>query len=420
MSKESILKMSGDKQQLKILMICPLRYVGAMAFVMESIIGFAKRGHFVDVLVSDNADPSITFHHPHIHIYTFRDSELIKGIQYFKFLRKSWWCTKTRRYDLIVGLSQIGIITAAYLKRHFGVPYIFFNDEIWFGNERQTLFGNAFGYTMKFLERRSNQTALCTVTQDPIRGRFVAKTNRISIDSMLYLPNSQAGKAEISSSTYLYDHFGFPTKIKIVLWLGAVTSKGGALELAQEACEWPEDYRLVFHFRTNRPTAYMQKIMNLHGSGKVYISQDTIPFRDVKQLAGSATIGLGIYEDRGVNVRFIGASSGKINTYLQMGIPVIVSDFEGMTWLEKAGAGICVQSVSEILSATRKILAEYPSYQRRAVNVFEKQLSFDKHFSKIAEKLEKSITSRTRTLHCGHGVKKMVKSKTCYQSKPFV
>ena len=388
--------MPEKQTKLGILMLCPLRYVASMAFVMESIVAFAKRGHSVDVLVSDDADPAFQCDHPHVRTFTFRDGSVRRGLQYRELLKTAHLLARKERYDLTIGLSQMGLIVAASIRKRFGIPCVFYNDEIWFGNERHSLLGNAFGYTMKFFERRANQQVLFTVTQDPGRGRFVSEVNRISMDSLRYLPNSRAGGAQISGSTYMHERFGFPLDTKIVLWLGAVRQKEGALELAYEARNWPQDYRLVFHFHTNRPPPYMQEVIDCHGQGQVYVSRAPIPYKEVEPLVGSATIGLGIYEDLGPNIRFLGASSGKINQYLRNGIPCIVSNYEGLSWIEQSGAGICVEDASFVLETAKTIVDSYSDYQRRAVSTFDERLSFDNAFAAIAEEIE--------TLLCGQGI----------------
>jgi hypothetical protein len=186
----------------------------------------------------------------------------------------------------------------------------------------------------------------------------------------------------------MQDRFGFPTETKIILWLGLVSPSDGALELARDAQNWPDDYRMVFHFHTERMNPHMQEIMAYHGKGQTYVSCKPIPYQKVDDLVFSASIGLGFYADKGVNARYIGASSGKVNLLLKAGIPCIVRNFEGLRWVEEYGAGLCIENTSEVFSAVEKIMGEYPVYQQRAIDTFEQQLSFDRAFHAIAEELE--------------------------------
>lgn len=381
----------SEKIPLRILILCPLKYVASIAFVMESIVGFANRGHKIDVLVSNHSDPSFSCDHENVRMYTYRDHERLRGLQYLEFIKTAILCAKTRRYDLVIGLSQMGLIAAVLIKKRFGIPCVFYNDEIWFGNERHTLLGNMFGYGMKFLERRANQQVMFTVTQDPERGRFLADVNHISMESLRYLPNSRTGSAQISTSTYMHDRFGFPPDTKIILWMGSVSPGDGALGLARNTDWWPKDWRLVFHFRSENFDPYKKKVIECNDRGSTYVSMKPVPYSEVDELIASATIGLGIYADKGINARYIGSSSGKINLFLKSGIPCIVPDFEGLRWVEESGAGLSVEDSSCVFKAAIKIVKDYKKYQRDCIKTFESRLSFDNAFEPIAIKIERRL-----------------------------
>jgi hypothetical protein len=372
-------------------MLCPLRYVASIAFVMESIVAFAERGHRVDVLVSDVCDPTFECNHSNVRSFIFHDTSAKRGLHYFSFFKAAYQLARTMRYDLTIGISQVGLIVTAWIKKLFGIPCVFYNDEIWFGDERHTLHGNAFGYAMKFLERHANRQVLFTVTQDPTRGRFLAKINRIPMETLRYIPNSRAGQAGISKSKYMHKLLEFPCEAKIVLWMGALQPNDGALELACEAQDWPDDYRMVFHFRTEHPSPYMLSLLEYHGKGQTYISNKVIPYREVDRLVASATIGLGIYADKGINARYICSSSGKINAFLRKGVPCIVKNYEGLRWVEDLGVGLCVNNTSGVFEAVKKIVDNYETYQKRTIETFESLLSFDNAFAPIAEEIEKSV-----------------------------
>ncbi|MDP3013323.1 MAG: hypothetical protein Q8M92_03710, partial [Candidatus Subteraquimicrobiales bacterium] len=317
---------------------------------------------------------------------------------WYGLIRQAFKCARETDYDLIIGLSPIGLIVATWLSRRFGIPCVYYNDEISFGDERNTLHGNAYGYAMKILERRANQRVLFTVTQDSERGRLLAKENCISMDSLRYLPNSRTGQAKISETVYIHRLFNFSPDTKIILWMGGVNPLAGALELAREAQYWPADYRMVFHFRTENPSSYIREIMKCHGKGQTYISNKPIPYMEVDDMVASATIGLGLYADTGINARYICSSSGKINSFLKMGVPCIVSDFQGLRWVEDAGAGICVNHPSDVFKAAEKIIENYENYQKRSVDIFESRLSFDKAFARIAGEIERQITEEMGTM----------------------
>jgi len=360
-----------------------------MAFAMETITALADRGHELHIVVSKDTDPPFSFNHTNVRsIVTFRDMELPKGFRDIEFLRVSLTLANRNRYDLSIGISQFGVITAKCLNLRYGTPYLFYNDEITFGNERASIIGKIYGHAVKIFERKANRKALLTVTQDANRGILLSKVNKIHSDTLRYLPNSRSGKASLAQSQYIYERFGIPRDEKIVLWLGMVTPGDGSLELARSAEYWPSGYRMIFHFRTDKVTSYIEEIKSYHGKGKTFISTKAIPYEEVDLLAHSATVGLGIYADQGVNTRCIGSSSGKINMFFKGGIPCVVSDFEGLRWVEESGAGLCIRKIGDLFPCVEKIMHQYPTYRERAVEIFEKRLNFDKAFCAIAQEVE--------------------------------
>jgi hypothetical protein len=287
----------------------------------------------------------------------------------------------------------MGLMTAAHIKKHFGIPCIFFNDEISFGNERDSILGNVLGNITKYYERIANREVLFTVTQDARRARLLAKVNHIPIESIRYLPNSYSGAACLLKSKYIHELFNFPPEKKIILWIGGVSFEAGALALARDAVGWPETFGLVFHFRSQSIKRRMDELMKFQGKGQVYISNSVLPYAEVDRLVASATIGLGLYPTGNVNIEEMWSASGKINGFLRRGVPCIVSKLKGLRWVENSGAGICIDNALNVFESAKKITADYDTYQKKSLDVFESYLSFDKHFNVIMKEIEKTLFS---------------------------
>jgi hypothetical protein len=362
-----------------------------MAFAMESVLSLAERGHKIDLVVNKHCEPKLEIQHPNIIIHEYQKDKFNRVSQYYLFHKLAMQVAIEKKYHLVIGLSQIGLIVAAYIGWKLKVPYIFFNDEIWFGNERPTFIGKLCGHLMKFFERKANRNALFTVTQDPMRGKFLASVNKIQTKTLRYLPNSKRGQSQIRNVHTLYDMLGITYEKPIILWIGGVSPNDGALELAQEATNWPDIFYMVYHFRTDKLSPYMNEIKKFNGVGQVLISDKTVSYEDTINIFASATIGLGFYADRGINARFIGHSSGKINSFLQAGIPCIVRDFEGLRWVEEDGAGVCVKGASDVLDAGKRIIKQYALYQKSSVNSFNNRLAFESCFSQIMDEIEEKV-----------------------------
>lgn len=373
----------------RILFILPDSAFASMQFIVESIKAFAESGYQVDLLACESHDPPFGVEHPNIKMYYFHKPRL-KGTYRFTCLYWAFALCRKNRYNFIIGVSQAGLLIAELLRR-FGKAknVIFYNDEIWLGTERDSWSGNLLGLFLKVLERRANKHVSMTVTQDMKRGRLLALVNDIAMTSIFPLPNSTSGLAQKAPvSFYLHDCLNIPRDKKIILWLGGIAVNSGALKIAFDADKLPDSHVLVFHFRSGTLTPHMRKIVELEDQEKIYISRETIPFEQLDSLIRSASIGLGLYADKGVNSRCIFHSSGRINSFLRFGIPCVVSDFIGFHWVAKGKAGLCAATSAKIIPAIRIISENHEQYRDGATETFNKYLNFDKAFHKILTKME--------------------------------
>ena len=342
-----------DPRSLSVLFLAPIRHLGTMAFGMESVAGFALRGHRVDVLTSSLSSTPLHFDHGNIGLYWYPDHQYPWRKLYLAFFRHAFWLCRQKRYDLLVGLSEMGLIAAHSLHKRYGMPYVYFADELHMGNERNNVLGRLYGVSVKCMERLAHSRAFLTVTLDPWHGRLLAKVNSASRSTLRYLPNSRAGSAGLAESYTLHDCLGIPRDGRIVLWTGLLRPGDGALDLAQSTAHWPADLWLVFHFLPDRRFPYKQAIAACDRQGQTRVSTRPVPYDEFPDLAASASVGLGLCEDVGPNIRWMGYSCGKVNFFLKMGIPCIVNRYPGFRWLEKAGAGRCVGSPSDVLRRRR-------------------------------------------------------------------
>jgi len=377
---------------MRVLFLAPTRYVATMTFACEAILDLAARGHHVDVLVSSECHPPFDLAAPRVVIERFPDSltSPLRGL--FAGLRAAAERRfRAQRYDLLVGLSQAGVIIAHRLAARHGLPYVYFNDEIWFGDGRAPGVKRLYGRMIKWLECRANRGAAFTVTQDPLRGRHLADVNRIPIETMRFLPNSPRGPAFRQPSTFLHEHLRLPAAARIVLWCGRIAFGDGADELATSALRWPSDLFLVFHFPAYSwiSAPRRRRIMEIHGQGQVRVTDLQLGFQELDPLFRSAFVGIVFYEGKTLNTRLIGHSSGKLNSFLRAGVPCIVNDYEGLRWVQEGGAGIAVGGAEGVLDAVQRIAAGYDAFSRAALELFERELSFSRKFAAIAEEMER-------------------------------
>jgi hypothetical protein len=248
---------------------------------------------------------------------------------------------------------------------------------------------------MKWLERRANRGAAFTVTQDPLRGRYLAEVNRVPIESMRFLPNSPRGPALRQPSALLHEHLRLPAAARIVLWCGRIWFGDGADELATSALRWPSDLFLVFHFPAySRISAPRRRIMDMHGQGQVRVTDLQLGFQELEPLFRSAFVGIVLYEGTTLNLRLIGHSSGKLNSFLRVGVPCVVNNYEGLRWVQEGGAGIAVDGPQAVQDAVQRIVSDYAVFSQAALGLFERELSFSRKFAAIAAEMEQRSRGR--------------------------
>lgn len=395
----------------KILFIIPDRHYAFHQFIIESVKAFIANGYRLDILISNANVVEYDYTHPQLNRYYFRYPLVsenrflhVKYIRtlfslfsiiilpmhllftiFFKTLKIS-----NNNYDLIIGEAQQGLIIASIFGRFFKIPYISYNDELYLWQKLKgfNFFAFCTNRLFKYLECKANRNALFTVTQDTTRARILAKINRINTDKIKCLPNSTSGFASIKKSHFLHDLFNIPYHKKIILWYGGLMDHFCLIkELITNSDLMPCDAVLVFH--TPLSNSFF-KDLKLNSHDRVFISDKFIPYDLLPELVSSASIGLAFYNLNrgGLNHKWIGFSSGKINIYLKHGVPCITSNFYGLKWVGKNNAGIGTShNIHQIFSAIGQILSNYEYYQMSAINTFNKFLNFDIALGAILEKV---------------------------------
>jgi glycosyltransferase involved in cell wall biosynthesis len=99
------------------------------------------------------------------------------------------------------------------------------------------------------------------------------------------------------------------------------------------------------------------RIRKLTESNKVYLSLAQLDWQKMPELVSSADIGLALYQDLGEARNEIGHSSNKLVQYLQVGLPVITSDFPNVRdVVYKYQCGECGNGPEDIEHLAEKIL----------------------------------------------------------------
>jgi hypothetical protein len=363
-----------------------LEYFASIPFLNEFIRQIAYKDLNLYIILPDKPIPSFQSPNQSINFYSYKKTTGVFGYLYkvVTIIKLGIKIYRQKGYSCIVGFSQLGIILSWVLKILFPkIALVYLNDELWYNDYEKKL----SYYPLKMLEKISTKYSDLVVTQDEIRGKFLSILNGISYKKILYLPNSRIGRAKLCNSTYLHSRIGVSTEKKIILWIGAVIEGSGARNIAKQAERWPEDFILVFHSRSGIKSLYNSKILEYNRKNNIFINEFELTYDTLPDIYSSTYIGIAYYFDKGINSRLICYSSGKINSFLQYGVPVITSSLIGLKWVEKTGAGICVNNIIEASSAIKKIKKNYEEYTKKACTTFDSNLKIDNYMSEILKRI---------------------------------
>ncbi len=227
-------------------------------------------------------------------------------------------------YDFIFGVDRT-IVEASVIAHARRIPYALISYEIFFASETSAEYKKP-----EILACKNISFAIC---QDPVRAEQLSRENHIPREKMILIPVAGRGCLPRRKSTLLHDRLGIDRSRNIVLFSGNVETYCMIDELVQSAFTWPRIWALVLHNRyglDKRTREYYKKYANHE---MVYFSTEPVETPDqMYTLLHCADIGAALYKPvpgskwAGNNVRYLGLASGKIATYLQHGLPVLINE----------------------------------------------------------------------------------------------
>lgn len=240
------------------------------------------------------------------------------------------------------------------------------------------------------LERLAYREAKCVLIQDEIRFRALTQYNQHLHPQAFYLPNSLCTMEDAFSSDCKYENYfrrlfqlckdKYPY---IILQAGMIAPEVYSEEIAQAFTAINEGCALIFNAATamslNNPYIQTLKAINQRN---LFLSLNPVPYERLSEVYRSATIGLALYRGDDPNFSEIAKASGKLANYLQYGKPVIVNALPSLVDLvDQYEFGIAINNPSdptEIITAIKKILANYNYYCQNARYCFEMEYDFQK------------------------------------------
>jgi glycosyltransferase involved in cell wall biosynthesis len=290
----------------------------------------------------------------------------------------------------LIGVEPFGLIAATLAadasKKEKSVPVIYYNQELLLEKECHTVELKI----LKVLERMCNRMCYLTIVTDKRRAALLRIDNSIESESIICVPVAGLGKAYRAKGNLLKEMCGIPQEKKVLLYAGYMESWAMCLEMAEAAQNWKDDIVLVLHSwqedAANSP--YITQIRRLTQTHKVYLSLKQVDWQKMPELVSSADIGLALYQNLGEARSEIGHSSNKLAQYLQMGLPVITTDYPSLRdVIDRYQCGAYGTGPDSIEPLAEMIFDDYERYRANAFRCYESEYNFAKYFRKVIERI---------------------------------
>ena len=312
---------------------------------------------------------------------------IFNPMQYF-FSRALMTYISGKSYMALIGIDRGGLLPCSYAAKKLNIPVVYYNMELF----QKKNCRDKRDFLCKALEIKCSQKCWFTVIQDRERAQVYMRENKISEDSIRYLAIATCGQPLTKKGDYFRKKFHLSKDQIIVIYAGNIVDWAMCYEIVQSVSDWPENCVLILHTwrKDIEKTGYFKKIVKESDSKRVYFSTIPLEYEELPNALSSADIGLLFYRPIDENFTEIASSSNKIAQYVQVGLPVIASDFPSIRRiLQKYKSGVCVSGPDKIGEAVKKVLEDYDFYRRGAFMSYQEHYNFSKAFVPILSEFKK-------------------------------
>jgi len=380
------------KTKKKIAIVYPSGQLPIIPSLVGMIELLSENGYELDLFVCKNSGfPYLDVKLKNFNKYILGSDEEIGSVKWklryvFFWLPKLLMKCKLKQYKCIIGVDPLGLVLAYLPSIFLKTPLVYFSLELLIYRE----LSSRVLKLLKKVERKANRSAALTIIQDVDRAKIIIQENGIPEEKIAFLPNAPTGDANIKKSNYLRNSLRISNERKIILHSGAIHPGQMSLVLAEEAKSWDSNVVMVFHCRNILKTKYENIFKKNVDEKKVFLTDRPVNFQLYSELISSADLGIALYQPFGAELNLVcmGLSSGKIASYLQRGLPIVVSSFPTLKKLvEEYECGIAVESVKDVKNAIGKIFVAYEIYSANAIRCFNEKFHFQTHFKKVLDRI---------------------------------
>jgi len=274
------------------------------------------------------------------------------------------------KVDLLIGVDCEGIMLASHWAEMQCIPCGHISYELYFEKEA--------GIRLKKIERAACEKVVFSICQDKLRANYLRLENGIEQHKIINMPVAGRTLHRQPSSYHLHDKLGLDRNKRIALFIGSCVKWTMYDQIIESVKKWPENWVLVVNSRNTLPDFHSS-----HAERIYMLEEPATTFHDLSSILLSAEVGLAFYQPQygvsiglGLNLECIGLSSGKINTYLQHGLPIIINEIGEMSDLVRShNLGLVIDSPEQLPTAL--VQMENLQLRDQCYSFFEKRLSLN-------------------------------------------
>lgn len=376
---------------MRILIVHPDGNINVNSNLTAMVEVLNENGYKVDILSQRRPDINQNTNLPARLILVRTISFLLRAKIYSGVLGRILRCLirlNGRGYGLIIGVDRDGIIAGGIISQLSGVPHALISYEI--------LFRDEIGADYKQEEIIACQNIEFAICQDRVRSQKLCEENKIPEHKIICIPvsgrNVQRNNASLN---HLRNKFCIGEECKLALYIGTISKWAGFNRIIEDFSAWPDDWVLVIHGRYSGKEQY-QLVEQLKEEDKSRIFISDTPFEcfdDLYKLPLSADLGMAIYcpdyssPYTGKNLEYIGWSSGKIASYLQCGLPILVNETGLISdAVKNYDLGYVLKNDERIADKLASIdMQDLENKKKACRTFFSEKLDFEIHKNKLLE-----------------------------------
>jgi glycosyltransferase involved in cell wall biosynthesis len=358
--------------------------------ILNAVRCFAAAGYDVEVMTVRNRRYTPTrFGEPNVRMPVSFDSEPEpRWAVTLLFVAWAAWRALWNPPRLVFAGGIRGLFAAWAVSLLRRMRYVNYQTELYIGAKLDTRLARL----VKAVERSAAQKALVTIEHDPQRCGLLSDDLGVPMARIVVVPNAPVGPARALSSTFLHERLQLPADTPLLVCPGTLSDAFQSRQVVTAAQGLPPGWRCVLHSAQPRSEQepYIRELQALNTASRVVFSLAPIPYANIDQLMASARAGIVLYaSELGQNTATVGLASGKLSHFLKIGVPVIVSPLPGLAdFVREHRVGEVLEQPGQLPELLARIAADAAGYRERALKCFEEQLSYERHFRAVLQRVE--------------------------------